>query len=461
MGDSEAASSRTTEHGGSPGHRRILSSAALLGGATVVAKLAALAKDWLVARQLGAGDELDAYLVAFLLPSYAVVVLAHSFASAFVPTYIRSWTGQGLAAAQRLAGRVMAVGAGLLAIVMLVLLATARYVLPLVGASFDAAKLDLTVSLSYPLAGVVLASGLSAMLAAVLVAHERFGAVALAPVAIPLGTLAVFAAFNERFGVGALAAGTLAGFVAELCILIFATWRLGLLAWPRFGLEREVRHVGVQYWPLALGGLLMSSSLVVDQSMAASLGSGQVSILNYGGKIVAVVLSAVAVSLSTVLFPRFSRLIAAGRTGELERMIRWYAGAIVLASILPVALLAIFSRPLVQLLFQRGAFTAETTAAVAQVQLWLLPQIPFYVLAMLGARLLSALDANQIVLRIGALNLVVNVVGNYVLMQWFGVRGIAMATSIMYAVATAATIVAIRGKLAERSAAGANLEAGG
>jgi putative peptidoglycan lipid II flippase len=449
MPDFSAASAPRADHESPAGHRRVLSSAAMLGGATVVAKLAALGKDWLVARQLGAGDELDAYLVAFLLPSYAVVVLAHSFASAFVPTYIRVWTGQGLAAAQQLASRVMVGGACVLLIVTLVLLGSSRFVLPLVGASFDAAKLDLTLALSYPLAGAVIASGLSAMLAAVLGAHERFRAVALAPIAIPLGTLAVFWTFSGRFGVRALAAGTVVGFVAELCILVIAARRLGLLVWPRDPVGREVRHVGGQYVPVALSGLLMSSSLVVDQSMAASLGSGQVSILNYGGKIVAVVLTAVAVSLTTVLFPRFSRLIAAGRTSELRRTIRLYGRLIVAASIPCVALLALFSEPLVRLLFQRGAFTPETTAAVTDVQLWLLPQIPFYVLAMLGARVLSAMDGNQIVLRIGALNLLANVAGNYVLMQWFGVKGIAMSTSIMYVIATAATMMAVRRKLSE------------
>lgn len=454
MADSDAARADAVESGASGGHRRVLSSAAMLGGATVLAKLAALAKDWLVARQLGAGDDLDAYLVAFLLPSYAVVVLAHTFASAFVPTYIRVWTSHGLAAGQQLASRVMLAGAGVLVIVTLGLLASARFVLPLVGASFDAAKLELTLSLFYPLAAVVITSGLSAMLAAVLGAHERFAAVAVAPVAIPLGTLAVFWTFDEQFGVQALAAGTVVGFVAELGILVVAARRLRLFVWPSFGpLGPEVRHVGAQYLPVAVSGLLMSSSLVVDQSMAASLGSGQVSILNYGGKIVAVVLSAVAVSLSTVLFPRFSRLIASGRPHELRRTIRLYARLIVLASIPGVALLALVSEPLVRLLFQRGAFTPDTTAAVTDVQLWLLPQIPFYVLAMLGARVLSALDGNPIVLRIGALNLLVNVVGNYVLMQWFGVTGIAMATSLMYVIATAATIVAVRLKLAEAAGA--------
>jgi putative peptidoglycan lipid II flippase len=111
--------------------------------------------------------------------------------------------------------------------------------------------------------------------------------------------------------------------------------------------------------------------------------------------------------------------------------------------------LALITEPVVRLLFERGAFTADTTRAVCQVQVWLLPQIGFYVLHMLGARVLSALDSNVAVLRIAAVNVVLNVVGNFVLMQWFGVAGIAMATSLMYVVAAFTTLWSIRNRLSE------------
>ncbi|HEX3726851.1 MAG TPA: hypothetical protein VHV08_11440, partial [Pirellulales bacterium] len=66
----------------------VLRSAALLACATVLVKLAAFFKDLLVARSFGAGDELDAFLIAFLVPSFGVTVLASSFAPAFMPSYI-------------------------------------------------------------------------------------------------------------------------------------------------------------------------------------------------------------------------------------------------------------------------------------------------------------------------------------------------------------------------------------
>jgi putative peptidoglycan lipid II flippase len=211
-----------------------------------------------------------------------------------------------------------------------------------------------------------------------------------------------------------------------------------------------VGAVGRQYLPVLLAGMLMSSSIVIDQAMAASLGSGDVSVLNYGGKVVAVVIAVVAVSMSTVLFPRFAHLIAAGQLREFMRTFTLYASGIVVLSIPGIVTLEVLSEPLVRLLFERGEFTSEATVEVSRVQMWLLLQIPFYVVVMLGARVLSALDANASVLRISALNVGINVLANYLLMRQFGVTGIAMATPLVFLVAMLATLLAIRARIHEK-----------
>jgi putative peptidoglycan lipid II flippase len=455
MLDTGGAGSKAVEPSLLATNRRVLASAALLGGATVLVKLFALAKDWLVAKRFGASDEVDAFLVAFLIPSFAVAVLAQSFASAFVPRYIRVSEQQGPAAARRLVSGAVAAGLAILVVVTLALAITARWILPWIGMGFDAQKLALCTSLFYIMAGILVVSGISAIFAAVLNSLEHFAATAVAPFAVPISTVVVFWSLQDRWGIFALAAGTLLGFVGECVLLGAAMVRYGLLPWPRWdAVDRNLGHVGRQYLSVAAGCLLMSSSLVVDQSMAASLGSGNVSILNYANKIVALVLSMVAVSLSTVLFPQFSRMITAGQWGELRRTIRGYTQLILLGSIPVVVLLVLLSEPLIRLLFERGAFMPQTTSEVAKVQICLLFQLPFYVLAMLGSRLLSALDANRTVLRISALNLVLNITGNYVFMHWYGVAGIAISTSLVYVVASLAILVAIRFKLREASAAG-------
>jgi putative peptidoglycan lipid II flippase len=305
--------------------------------------------------------------------------------------------------------------------------------------------------LLYVLAPTILVAGFSSVFASLLNAHERFRAAALAPLALPAFTLVLFWLGRERYGIYALAVGTLVGFAAEFVILGLAAHRQRLLAWPTLQADENARRVGIQYVPVALASLLMSSSMVIDQSMAATLASGSVATLSYGNKMVSLLLGIVAASLSTVLFPRFSKLIAAGRWDELKQLLRTFGRLIFALAIPGVVLLIVGSEPLVRLVFERGAFTSADTIAAAGVQRWLAPEIPFYILVMVGSRLLSALDAYQVTLRIGVLNLVLNVVGNYVFMSLFGVKGIAMSTSLVYVAATVVTLVAIRFKLAERS----------
>ncbi len=409
-------------------HRRILASAAMLGTATVLVKLVAFIKDLLVADVYGAGDTLDAFLVAFLVPSFGVTVLASSFAPAFIPTYIRVLERQGAAAARRLAGGALAANSGLL--------------------------VALAQSLLYVVVGVLVASGLSAVFSAVLNANDRFVMSAVAPLAVPTATAATFWTLYDRFGIYALAGGTLLGFVIECVALGCAAYGNRLLPWPgRHGFDENLRLVASRFLPVAVGSMLISSSVVVDQSMAASLGTGNVSILNYGNKIVSLLLGIVAISLSTVLFPRFSRLITAGQWEGARRTMRVYSLVILVVSIPCAAIIALGAEPIIRLLFERGKFTADATHAAAQVQAWLALQIPFYVLVMLGFRVLSALDSQQIILRVGALNLALNIVGDLVLMRWFGVAGIAMSTSLVYLIAAIATLAAIKLRMAEVSTA--------
>src|SRR3954462_13318594 len=130
---------------------RLVASAAMLGRMVVVVKLVAFGKDWLVAQRFGASDQVDAFLVALVLPSYSIVV-AQSFALAFVPTYIRVWHGSGGAASLRLTRGVLGCAAGALALTTIILVPLAPLLLRLIAAGFNAEKLALTLRLLYVLA---------------------------------------------------------------------------------------------------------------------------------------------------------------------------------------------------------------------------------------------------------------------------------------------------------------------
>jgi len=79
---------------------------------------------------------------------------------------------------------------------------------------------------------------------------------------------------------------------------------------------------------------------------------------------------------------------------------------------------------------QHGAFRPQDTAVVASVLAMYAIQIPFFVASRVHYRFILAMRRTDLALYCGILNLVLDIVLNLVLMRWFGVAGIALATSL-------------------------------
>jgi len=144
-----------------------------------------------------------------------------------------------------------------------------------------------------------------------------------------------------------------------------------------YGMDSNLRQVIGQYAPLVAGALLMGSTDLVDQTMAAMLEHGSVAALNYARKIVNVTVVLGALPLSTAALPYFSQMIAKRDWVGCRRTLRTYSRLIILATVPITLALVIFSEPLVRIVFQRGAFTVTDTKIVSRVQAFLSLQVPF------------------------------------------------------------------------------------
>jgi putative peptidoglycan lipid II flippase len=92
----------------------------------------------------------------------------------------------------------------------------------------------------------------------------------------------------------------------------------------------------------------------------------------------------------------------------------------------------IFSQPTVQLLFQRGSFRLEDTYIVAETQIFFALQIPFYIANLLLIKLVGSMQMSYILKWVSGFALILNIILNYTLMNWMGIKGIALSTSCVY-----------------------------
>lgn len=411
-------------------NRQILSAAIVVAICTLFVKIVAFSKESIVAWKFGTSDSVDAFLIATVVPNFIVNVVAGSLNAALIPTYIKVREQEGPKAAEKLLSSSFFCSLVLLGATTLCMAATAPLYFPWITLGFTAEKLALTYQLFYIITPLVLLSGIITLLGAVLNAGEKFAFAALTPLMTPALAIILLLLFERSLGIFALAIGLTLGALLELFLLGRTLYRRGIILRPKwFGATASLQRVAKQYPPTIAGALLMCSTGLVDQSMAAMLPSGSVAALNYANRISSFPLLLGATAISTAAIPYLSKLVASNDWQAVRHTLRSYLKLIFLITVPCTGLLVILSQPLVRLLFQRGAFTAEETDLVAQILSAYALQIPFYIALIFVVKLLTSLCLNHILMWGSALNLLINIALNYLLIQWVGIQGIALSTS--------------------------------
>jgi putative peptidoglycan lipid II flippase len=412
-------------------NRRIFSAAASVTAVGVLVKLVATCKEFAVAGVYGRSDAMDAFLAAALIPGLLINLISESMNQALVPSLIRVREREGHERAQELLSNSMLWMCLLLAAASAAMALAARGFFPLIASHFPAAKLDLSVRLFYALLPVVLITGIATNCTAVLNTCERFALPAVAPMAIPVSIIVGALLLGNRLGIWALVYATLAGSLIHAAAVVRMMDTCGYrfrLLW--YGMTEATREVAHQYGQVLLSSVVASGGLLVDQSMAAMLPSGSVSALVYANRFVSVAMTLLAGAVSAAMTPYLSRMIALGDWAGCRRTLRTCARLTALVSAPIAALLIVGAHPLIRVTFQHGVFGPQDTAAVTPVLAMYALQIPFFVCSRVYYRFLLAMRRSDLILYCGILNLGLDIVLNLLLMRWFGVAGIALATSL-------------------------------
>ncbi|MFI8518468.1 murein biosynthesis integral membrane protein MurJ [Streptomyces sp. NPDC085481] len=376
----------------SPSGRFLFRAAVVTAGLTAVGAVLGLVRDQILARYFGAGAETDAFLVAWTVPEFASTLLIEdAMALILVPAFSRALARRAgmvfgdpvralvRATLPRLVLTVAAVAALLVAIAPLLVSALAPG-LPDPRLAVDCTRLTATCVLSFALAGYC---------SAALRAHGSFLPPAAIYVAYNVGIIGTILVLREPFGVRAAAAGVAVGGV--LMVLVQAPSLLRELrsrpvpkeaaAAPPAG-DGRLLVLGM-IAPVIVFALTRQSQILIERFLASPLPSGAISHLNYAQK-VAQMPMILSLMLCTVSFPVVARALAAGDTQAARRRVERDLLLAAVVVLIGAATVIAAAPQIVQLLFQRGAFDADDTAATAAV-------MRVYALGLLGQTMVGAL----------------------------------------------------------------------
>ncbi|RKF13608.1 murein biosynthesis integral membrane protein MurJ [Roseovarius spongiae] len=346
---------------------RLFSAMLTVAGWTMLSRILGFVRDVLIAGLLGPGPLMDAFVAAFRLPNMFRRFFAEgAFNAAFVPMFSKR-----LEAKEDPDGFASLALSGL-AFVLLILTGLAMVFMPaLVWATAEGfagdQRFDMTVDFGRVVFPYILFISLAALLSGVLNASGRFTAAAAAPVIlnVMLCTAMGYAAWTGGAVAQALVWTIPFAGVAQLALVWTAARRAGHRVRPvRPRWTPEMRRLVRIAIPAAMAGGVMQINLLVGQQVASNFDSA-VSWLYAADRLYQLPLGVVGIAVGIVLLPDLSRrLKAEDDTGARAALSR--AGEISLALTLPAAVaLMVIPIPLITVLFERGAFGADDTAATA------------------------------------------------------------------------------------------------
>ncbi|MFI9171349.1 murein biosynthesis integral membrane protein MurJ [Streptomyces lincolnensis] len=378
-----------------PVSRGFLAKATLVTAVLSVAgALLGLARDQALARLFGAGSETDAFLVAWTVPEFAATLLIEDgMAFALVPAF-------SLALARRAQGApgdpVRALVAATLPRLALAFVAvsaliagTAPYLVEALAPGLPDPAL--AVDCTRITALCVLGFGLAGYSSAALRAHRRFVAPAAIYVAYNTGIITAMFVLGGQWGVRSAAVGVAVGSGLMVAIQLPSVWRRlrhrtadrdpVAADPPEDGGRRTVTLALVA--TVLLFALCRQSQVLIERFLASTLPAGAISHLNYAQKVAQIPMT-LSLMLCTVTFPVVARALADGDTERArDRVERDLALAACLV-LLGAATVIACAPQIIELLFQRGAFTSADTAATADV-------MRVYALGLLGQTLVGCL----------------------------------------------------------------------
>jgi putative peptidoglycan lipid II flippase len=435
------------------GGRQIAKAAVLVAALFVVSRVLGLVRQMVLGALFGTGGAFDAYVIASRIPEMIFMVIAGgALGSAFIPAFASHLAQDDHVGAWRLASAVIN-----LTLIVLTTLAvlTALFAPQLVRTVLAPGSDPYHQMVTTRLLRIMLLSpiifGVSGIIMGILNARQHFLMPALAPSLYNLAIIGGALYLTPSMGVDGLAISTVIGAALHLLAQLPALARHGARYVPTLGLrDPSVREVGRLMAPRVVGTAITQINFIVNNSLATLIGAGAASALNYAWLLVMLPHGMIAQAVATAAFPTFADQVARGQQGEMRATLAATLRMVFFLCLPATVGMVALARPLVGLLFERGAFEAASTEAVA----WALA---LYALGLLGhagleivARAFYALHDTLTPVWVGGLAIGLNVALSLTLPSafeaqgWMPLGGLALANSIATLLETAVLLALIR-----------------
>jgi putative peptidoglycan lipid II flippase len=418
--------------------------------ANLTISLSSFIKNIVIAHFFGTSGSLDSYYAALTLPALLNCLIIGSIQVSFIPVFIQIRLQESEKEAHRAFDTFFSIALVVLLAMTCLLVILAPWAVYLVAPGFEPSQIELTIRLLRILSPLLILSGIFDLITFLFNAYQRFALPGFSPLVGSVVSI-IYLLLAKDQGIYALAYGLILGLVIQLSVLLLGLGR-GQIPYQIKRFSFDFKHpavikIGQLMGPMLLGASFTHLTITVDRIMASFLPEGSISALNYADKLNNLPMQMFILGVGGAILPFFSQHVA---EDNIEGLKKGLSLLIRMSTffLLPLTMeVALMGKPLIELLFQRGAFDTHSTLYVARAWTAYAIGLVFCAIGVFIARMFSAMQNTKVMMFASLQNLILNIIFNLIFMRFWGHVGIALSTSVTYLFSMTLMIILLKLRL--------------
>lgn len=413
---------------------------------TLIAKILGFVRDIFIASKYGASRLNDIYILSQDIPVLIFSIVTAAIATGFIPIYCELRDQQSKESAYsfttKLMTYVMAAAVGITVATYFAMPGIIR----IVAFGYEGADFDMLVFATRLIMPNIIFVGGASVLRAFHQAEGRFKLASINTIMVNLIVIG-FVLTSQPNSITWLLIGTLIGLSVDFFVQGIYALKVGLKPSKIKVAPETMKRFALLIFPIVVGTLVGQVNTVIDKTMGSTLPAGSITYLNGAFKLTTFANGIFAVTLGTVMFPIMATCLAGGNVPAFKKSFFKSMNMVLLFTVPITFMMVVFSHPIIQLLFERGAFTPlateQTSYALVAYSIGLIA---------LGARevivkAFFALQDTKTPMINGIVTVAINIGLNLVLIKPLAHVGLALSSSISASLTTVLLMVQLRNKV--------------
>lgn len=408
---------------------KLLKSSFLLTVGMLLTKVLSFSRDIVLSYKYGADSISDVYIATSAIPTSIFAGVMAAIAISYVPIYNKVHIQNDGRTNEFTSNCLSVVFAFSAVIYFLLILFTKEFVYIFLG-GIDPVYLPMVITWTKIMGASILFMGISGVCQGYLQAHQCFMIIGFCP-AVTYVIMIISVFISSEDSLLPLSLGVLLGNVLYFIVLLGYSRKYGFQYKGYF--KTQTVHLlgfGKLIFPILISQLLADVNILIDKRLASGLTPGSITALDYGSKVSSLIYAVLVNPVANAFFPMLAENLAEKKEAFAKDKLMQIWKIVTLFLIPITALAFVLAKPVIEVLFNRGAFDTEAVnVTTVALQAYLLGVVPIGYRIILE-KIYFALSDSTTPMANSAIGIICNIVLNFVLVKCFAHVGLALATSI-------------------------------